>query len=117
MNNRVEAHKMHVKSMNTFENMTENEHRKIWHRNNWKMTNKSLKLLIKLIICMCLISNLLAQELFTSKHNGLDDTIISAEQNETHRKGRCKSSSNIYFDILQFSSLAFEIEQEGLLIK
>lgn len=72
-----------------------NKQQKMCYRNGWKMLKKTSNLLPYLIIYMCL-TNSLVQALLTNDHNSLDESLISAEQNNTsHRQGRCKSMNII----------------------
>lgn len=75
---------------------TQNKQQKMCNGNGWKIWNKSLNYLPQFIIFISL-SNLMVEALLISEHNDIDDSLVSAEQNYTHRKGRCKSGKSEHF--------------------
>ncbi|XP_031632739.1 uncharacterized protein LOC116346692 [Contarinia nasturtii] len=63
--------------------------KKMCHRTGWIILRKSLNFLSQFIIFLCL-SNIMVHALLNelNEHYDLDDTLVSPQQNQTHRKGR-----------------------------
>lgn len=85
-------HKFLMKKKN-IEIATQNKQQKMCYGNGWKIWKKSINYLPQFIIFISL-SNLMVEALLISEHNDIDDSLVSAEQNNTHRKGRCKSGKS-----------------------